>query len=124
MQDSGQQRKGNTPMQIHMPRTLMVLLLSAVLAGVTVPAGAEIFPGMPDVIVCDIDIPQQGRRGSVVFYLDAQEEGRMTRYTSLGAAPMQVRIGADGSISQDSLGDCAGRTVAQLRQADRAFDVE
>ena len=111
-------------MKIQIFHTVLTLMLIAILAGFANPAEAEIFEGMPDVVVCEIEIPQQRRTGRVVFYLDAQEDGGMTRYTSLGVAPMQVRIAADGTISKDNLGDCAGKTVKELRQADRAFDVE
>ena len=111
-------------MKIQIFHTVMTLVFITILAGFASPVRAEIFEGMPDVVVCEIEIPQQGRKGRVVFYVDAQEDGRMTRYTSLGAAPMQVRIAADGTLSKDNLGDCAGKTVKELRQADRAFDVE
>ena len=101
-----------------------MLVLATVLTALAVPVRAEIFEGVPDVIVCEVELPQQGRVGRMVFYLDAQEQGRVTRYTSLGAAPMQIRVGADGTIDQDNLGDCSGKTVTELRNADRAFDVE
>lgn len=105
-------------------QTLPVLVLATVLTGFANSVRAEIFEGMPDIIVCEVEIPQQGRVGHIVFYLNAQEQGRVTRYTSLGAAPMQIRVGQDGTVDQDNLGDCAGKTVTELRNADRAFDIE
>ena len=104
--------------------TVLTCALAAVLLLFAVPIKAEIFEGMPDVIVCELEIPQQERAGRRVFYIDAQEDRRVTRYTTLGAAPLQIRIGADGTVSQNSLGDCGGKTVAELKNADRAFDFE
>ncbi len=104
--------------------TIPVLVLATVLTGFAKPVRAEIFEGVPDVIVCEVELPQQDRVGRMVFYLDAQEQGRVTRYTSLGAAPMQIRVGPDGTVDQGNLGDCSGKTVSELRNADQAFDVE
>ena len=109
-------------MQILPP--VLICALAAVLVLFAVPVKAEIFEGMPDVIVCEMEIPQQGRTGRRAFYVDAQEDRKVIRYTTLGAAPLQIRIGADGTVSQNSLGDCGGKTVAELKKSGRAFDFE
>lgn len=111
-------------MHIRIPYLATSLILITSLSTFSPLTSAEIFEGVPDLIVCEIEIPLEGRRGRRVFYLDAQEDGGVTRYTSLGAAPMQLRVDADGSVRQGNLSDCAGRTVAELRQTDQAFDVE
>jgi len=88
------------------------------------PASGEIFEGLPDLIVCNVEIPSQGRSGRVIFYLDSEETGRVTRYTSLGAAPMQIQVLADGTVSDNNLADCTGKTIPELRKSDQAFDFE
>jgi hypothetical protein len=105
-------------------RSIVVLLVALTGFGLAADAGAEIFKGMPDVIVCEVSIPQQQRTGRFVFYLDAQEDGKVTRYTTLGAAPMQIRIGADGIVSNNKLRDCAGKSVRDLRESEQAFDID
>ena len=99
--------------------TGVAALLSLGLAGA---AQAEIFEGMPDVVVCEVDSGE--RSGRLLFYLSSQEDGGLTRYTTLGAAPMQIAIGPDGKVSDNALTDCSGKTILQLRDNRQAFDVD
>ena len=109
---------------MHQHLLTRILLIGTAFVMLTTPAAAEIFKGVPDVIVCEVSLSDQSRTGRVLFYLDRQEDGSITTYTSLGAAPMQVRVSADGRIEQSNLGDCTGKTISDLRNEDRAFDLE
>lgn len=99
------------------------LLIGSILMLAALPTAADIFAGVPDVIVCTVEIEMEHlRRGRVVFYLDAQEEGGDTLYKTLGASPLILQIDQEGKVNPGGLPDCNGKSIKELRDAGRAFD--
>ncbi len=108
----------------HLSPRLTLITLAAAWCVAAPPAAAEILAGVPDVIVCSIIVPDRGLvRGRVVFYLDAQEDAGITYYKSLGSAPRQLRAGPDGVFEEGQLQDCNGKSIDELREAGRAFNI-
>ena len=101
------------------------LLISAILILAASPATSGIFDGLPDAIVCTVEVKTEKlRRGRIVFYLDAQEEGGNTLYKTLGAGPLILRVDQEGKVEPGTLPDCSGKSIKELRDAGRAFDLK
>ena len=89
-------------------------------------AQAGMFPDVPDVVFCTVELPQADfQRARVAFYLDARSESGITQYLTLSPAAQALRIDANGVVSsQSNLPDCNGATVAELREAGRTYDFQ
>jgi len=89
----------------------------------SVEALAGVFAGQPDVLVCSVDDPVNLQPwDQLVFYASARLEDGGILYKSLTSNPILVTITRDGRVEAENLADCDGKTVAELRAADRAFD--
>jgi hypothetical protein len=87
------------------------------------PAGAALFDGLPDAIVCSVDDPVGALPwNELVFYASARTESGAILYKSLTSNPVLLTVGVDGRVRAENLEDCDGRTAAELRAAGRAFD--
>ena len=106
-------------------RLLVGLVLGvATLTGPS-PALAGVFAGRPDVLVCSVDDPIDVQPwNQLVFYVSARLEDGNVLYKSLTSNPVLVTVSVEGRVSAKNLADCDGKTVAQLRDAGRAFDFE
>lgn len=84
---------------------------------------ASVFAGRPDVLVCSVDDPTNVQPWSqFVFYVSARLKDGGVLYKSLTSNPVLVTIATDGRVKAENLVDCDGKTVAELRDAGRAFD--
>jgi hypothetical protein len=84
---------------------------------------AGVFADLPDVLVCSVDDPSDEQRwDQFVFYVSAKLDDGSVLYKSLTSNPVLVKISTNGMVSAENLADCDGKTVAQLRDAGRAFD--
>ena len=101
-----------------------ILVIGAVLFLPSPRAAAEILGGVPDVIVCVVRLPQSDSAGGrMVFYVDRQVEGGFTLYSTLGGSPQQLRVSAKGLIEPGQLQDCNDKSIEELREAGRAFNL-
>lgn len=87
------------------------------------PAGAGIIDGMPDVIVCKLKKTTSRPGGQLVFYLEARFNDKSTYYKTLGRSAIQLKVDAGGKISARNIADCDGKTVKEVRDDGRAFDL-
>ena len=86
-------------------------------------AEAGIFPGRPDVLVCSVDDPIDVQPwDQFVFYVSARLEDGGVLYKSLTSNPVLVTVSPNGRVTAENLEDCDGKTIAELREAGRAFD--
>jgi hypothetical protein len=116
---------GETIMHAKFGRQLITLLISTILMLAAFPATSGIFDGLPDVIVCTVEVQTEKlRRGRFVFYLDAQEEGQDTLYKTLGASPLMLRVDQEGKVGSGALPDCSEKSIKELCDAGRAFDLK
>ena len=90
----------------------------------SLPASAQVFEGRPDAVVCPV-VPISGRPGGlVVFHLVWQDDNGVTHYATMGTQTFRLEIGADGIVRAPKLEGCDGKTVEELRAAERAFDYQ
>ena len=102
---------------------LAIGLLAAGFAGASVPAQAGVFAGRPDVLVCSVDDPINVQPwDKFVFYVSARLEDGSVLYKSLTSNPVLVTVTTEGRVEAENLADCDGKSVAELREAGRAFD--
>jgi hypothetical protein len=100
-------------------RITAVACLSALLA---FPAVAEVFKGLPDVIVCSIDDPS--RENGIIhmlFYLATQQVGSHTLYSTMGARVLELNVSNDGIVTESNKGSCQNKSVTQLEASGQAF---
>jgi hypothetical protein len=84
---------------------------------------AGVFGAQPDVLVCSISDPINAQPwDGLVFYVSARLENGGILYKSLTSNPVLVTVTPEGRVEAKNLGDCDGKTVAELRQQGRAFD--
>lgn len=106
-----------------MPRPGTAFLLAACLAA-TPFARADLFPGLPDAIVCSVRDPTGVLPwDELVFYPSARMRGGDTLYKTLTSDPVVLIVRADGVLDAANLADCDGRRVDELRRAGRARDL-
>ena len=98
-------------------------MVVAMAIGPLAPASADVFPGLPDVLVCSVDDPIDVQPwDKFVFYVSARLEDGSVLYKSLTSNPVLVTVTEDGRVNAKNLADCDGKTVAELRAEGRAFD--
>ncbi len=86
-------------------------------------AGAGVFGGAPDVLVCSVNDPTEVLPwDQLVFYVSARIEGGATLYKSLTSNPVLVTIGVNGMVEAPNLADCDGKSARELRSSGRARD--
>ena len=106
-----------------MPRPGTAFLLAACVAAAP-PALADLFPGLPDAIVCSVRDPTGVLPwDELVFYPSARMRGGDTLYKTLTSDPVVLIVRADGVVAAATLADCDGRRVDELRRAGRARDL-
>ena len=104
---------------IRAAHSAAVACLAVLLA---LPAVAEVFEGLPDVIKCTIVVPEEEERVvHLLYYVSSQMEGVHTRYKSLGARSLQLTISNDGKVMESSKGSCENKSLAQLKESGQAF---
>ena len=99
------------------------LICAPLLLSTLAPAGAEIFEGFPDAVICKYQGAARDFGGDAVFYMDSRQENGVVIYKVFGRVPVVLRVGPDGVIDAGKLRDCHGKSVQQLRKAGRAFDL-
>lgn len=98
-------------------------LLAVMLVTIHETSYAGVFSGRPDVLVCSVDDPINAQPwDQFVFYVSARLEDGGVLYKSLTSNPVLVTIKVDGLLEGKNLADCDGKTIAELREAGRAFD--
>lgn len=86
-------------------------------------ARAGVIAGYPDVLACSVSDPLGVQRWTqLVFYVSAQLDDGAVLYKSLTSNPVLITVAKDGRVDAPNLQDCDGRSVAELREAGRAFD--
>ncbi len=84
---------------------------------------AGVFDGRPDALVCSVDDPSDVQPwDQIVFYASAHLEDGGVLYKSLTSNPVLVIVSREGRIAARNLADCDGKTIAELRDAGRAFN--
>jgi len=107
-----------------MPTTkFSALICLPVLLSTLAPAGAEIFKGFPDAIICKYQGAARDMGGEAVFYVDSRQDDGVVFYKLFGRVPVVLKIGPDGMVDAGKLKDCHGKSLQQLREAGRAFDL-
>ena len=96
--------------------------LIAVTGLVATPASAGIFGDAPDAILCPFPGTGDLPNALVVFYVEAHGDDGTLLYGSLGVTPLKFFVDAGGKIEEGNIAECHGKTLQQLRDADRAFD--
>lgn len=105
-----------------MRRAGTAFLLAACLAAAPL-ARADLFPGLPDAIVCSVRDPTGVLPwDELVFYPSARMRGGDTLYKTLTSDPVVLIVRADGMVDAANLADCDGQRVDALRSAGRARD--
>jgi len=104
-----------------MVRHVVALVAMALFYALPSPAGAQIFDGRPDAVVCPVAAVAERPRGLVVFHLVWQEDNGTTHYGTIGTQTFRLQIGADGVVRAPKLKGCDGKTIEQLRASGRAF---
>ena len=101
-------------------RLALALLALAALVPAS-PAGAQIFDGRPDAVVCPVAAIANRPAGLLVFHLVWRDDNGTTHYAAMGQQAYRVEIGKDGVVRAPKLQGCDGKTVEELRAAKRAF---
>ena len=87
-------------------------------------AHAGVFGGAPDAIVCSVDDPIDVQPwDKLVFYVSARLENGGILYKTLTSNPVLVTVDPDGRLQAKNLADCDGKSVDELRELGRAFDL-
>ena len=100
--------------------TARSILLACVLAILLTlrPAAAGLLEGAPDAIVCDFE------GGKLVVYVTRRLADGSTQYESLERAFMtDITIDAQGVLHWQNRPGCDGKSVDQLREEGKAFDL-
>ncbi|MDJ0609878.1 MAG: hypothetical protein QNJ67_12950 [Kiloniellales bacterium] len=100
---------------------LAIALLALTALAPASPAGAQVFDGRPDAVVCPIAAISGRPGGMLVFHLVWRDDNGTTHYAAMGQQAYRVEIGKDGVVRAPKLKDCDGKTVEELRAAKRAF---
>lgn len=87
------------------------------------PAAAGIFESVPDVILCPYAAIPDRPGGLVVFYVEARRDDGTAVYKTLGISSIKISVSADGMVKAGKLAECDGKTIKELRDAGRAFDL-
>lgn len=87
------------------------------------PAAAGIFDAAPDVILCKLSAIPGRPAVLVAFYADSRKDDGAVSYKPLGTTALRITVRADSVIEAKNLAGCGGKTVQELRDAGRAFDL-
>jgi len=87
------------------------------------PAAAGIFDTAPDAILCKLSAKAGQPATLVVFYVDGRRDDGTVNYVPLGQTAVRITVGADSVIEARNIAGCDGKTVQELRDAGRAFDL-
>jgi hypothetical protein len=85
---------------------------------------AGIINDLPDAVVCSVKDPT-GRLEweELVFFVSAHMRDGDTLYKTLTSGPVILIVAPDGLINAPNLIDCDGRSIFDLVDAGRAFDL-
>ena len=105
-----------------MVRHVLAIVALGLLHAPVSPAGAQIFDGRPDAVICPLAAVSGRPGGLVVFHVNWRDDNGVTHYATMGTQTFRLDIGADGVVRAPKLKGCDGKTVEELRKSGRALD--
>jgi hypothetical protein len=95
-----------------------ILFACAASLAATGPAAASLLGDVPDALVCDVG------KGKLVVYVARRLDDGSTLYESLEREfSIVITIDAQGVLHWANNASCDGKTVEQLRDEGKAFDL-